>query len=461
MAPRPMTAALLAILALGADGPGKPAENAPKSAALAEQYRQIIGEYEGAMTKPRTAREKAPSEAEGAKLYAELSRDRVVYERRVIELAEASPEAPATQDALIWILDRGVIESARYGEPFGRAIDLLVEHHAHDPEVARIALRLENAPSRRRDALLDAVYALAEGREAKGLARLALAQYLERKAQGAGRPSLPRTFRFQGRDGQGRPVDRMVTLGNEQIAYRAGLRLLDPDALRRESQRLYEEVIAEYADVPYITRQHQTFAAQIREHPPVTIADPKERERMLKIEAQLARKQTLGEVAEARLDALLNLAIGRPAPEIDGVGLDGKPLKLSDYRGKVVALVFWGSWCGPCMAEVPYERELAERLKGKPFALLGVDCDGDKAAALKAVEAERMVWPHWHDGAPGEGPIVKRYRIQGYPSVFVLDARGIIRHKGHRGEFLGRAVDSLLTEMESKDAARPAAPDPP
>ena len=54
---------------------------------------------------------------------------------------------------------------------------------------------------------------------------------------------------------------------------------------------------------------------------------------------------------------MLNLAVGKPAPEIEGVDVDGKPLKLSDYKGKVVVLVFWGSWCGPCMAQVPHERE--------------------------------------------------------------------------------------------------------
>ena len=58
-------------------------------------------------------------------------------------------------------------------------------------------------------------------------------------------------------------------------------------------------------------------------------------------EAMLARKQTLGQAAEARLDEMHNLVVGKPAPEIVGVDLDGKPLKLSDYRGKVVALVFW------------------------------------------------------------------------------------------------------------------------
>ena len=143
-----------------------------------------------------------------------------------------------------------------------------------------------------------------------------------------------------------------------------------------------------------------------------------------------------------------NLIVGKPAPEIDGVDFDGKPLKLSDYRGKVVVLVFWGTWCGPCMREVPHERELAERLKDKPFAVLGVNCDDDKQAAASAIKSERITWPNWHDGAPGEGPIAKRYHIRSYPSVFVIDGQGIIRHKQIIGEGLDKAVDRLLNETK-------------
>ena len=145
-----------------------------------------------------------------------------------------------------------------------------------------------------------------------------------------------------------------------------------------------------------------------------------------------------------------NLIAGKPAPEIDGVDFDGKPLKLSDYRGKVVVLVFWGTWCGPCMREVPHERALAERLKDKPFAVLGVNCDDDKQAAVNAIKSERMTWPNWHDGAPGEGPIAKRYHIRGYPSVFVIDGQGIIRQTQTYllGDVLDKAIDDLLNAMK-------------
>jgi hypothetical protein len=100
------------------------------------------------------------------------------------------------------------------------------------------------------------------------------------------------------------------------------------------------------------------------------------------------------------------------------------------------------------MREVP--RELVERLKGKPFAMLGVNCDGDKQAALKAMEAEGITWPNWNDGEPGTGPIVKRYHVGGYPTVFVIDTRGIIRSKNSIGTALEKSVDNLLEELEAR-----------
>src|SRR6516162_2547749 len=66
---------------------------------------------------------------------------------------------------------------------------------------------------------------------------------------------------------------------------------------------------------------------------------------------------------------------GDRAVELEGVDVSGKPLKLSDFRGKVVMLDFWATWCGPCMDLVPHERGLVADHKNDPFALLGVSAD--------------------------------------------------------------------------------------
>jgi thiol-disulfide isomerase/thioredoxin len=165
----------------------------------------------------------------------------------------------------------------------------------------------------------------------------------------------------------------------------------------------------------------------------------------------LKLRKTLGQGAESLLDEIRNLAIGKPSPDIDGVDLDGTPLKLSDYRGKVVVLVFWASWCGPCVADIPQERELVERLHGQPFALLGINCDEDKGIARKVIESKRVNWPNWNDPstAEDEGPIVDRFHVHQLPSTVVLDADGIIRAKNLRHESLGKTVDRLLLELNS------------
>jgi thiol-disulfide isomerase/thioredoxin len=159
----------------------------------------------------------------------------------------------------------------------------------------------------------------------------------------------------------------------------------------------------------------------------------------------------LAEKAKAeltRIANLPNLQIGKVAPEISGEDLDGKPLTLSDHRGKVVVVCFWATWCGPCMAMVPHERELTERMHGRPFALLGVNSDDakDREKARKVTREKQMTWPSWWDGGH-RGTIQTAYDVNHYPTVYVLDAEGVIRYFGVRGKDLDGAVDALLAEM--------------
>jgi peroxiredoxin len=416
---------------------------------VAERAAQIRAEFEAQLAASRQAAAKAENPRAKGAVAAERPIDRLApYARRMVDLAESSPHDPATRDALLWVIGMpGARDTGAYGDQFARAAALLIRHHGDDPEAVRIGLGLDNAVSHRRDALLLGFYAAAKGREAKGLARLALAQYLARKAK----------LVASARGVEGRPKRRVLGRGNirefdltdEEYADHLALRQCDPQALQAEAERLFEEVISEYGDVPHVTRRSRELEALLTAPTPGPGEEPLTAAERRRIEERLAGiKKTLGLEAEARLDDMLNLAVGKPAPEIEGVDVDEKPLRLSDYRGKVVMLVFWGSWCGPCMAQVPRERDLVERLKGRPFALLGVDCEDNKDTAREVMARERMTWPSWFDGAAGTGPIAKRYHIRSYPKVFVLDAKGVIRGRTASSVGLEEFVDKLLAEMK-------------
>ncbi len=150
----------------------------------------------------------------------------------------------------------------------------------------------------------------------------------------------------------------------------------------------------------------------------------------------------LGELAGPLLFALEHLSVGKKAPEIVGTDIDGKTFKLSDSRGKVVVLDFFADWCPFCVSMYPEERDLARKLAGKPFAILGVNCDSPDT--LRQVLADQKVtWRCWSDGK--EGPIAKTWQLEGYPLMFVIDHDGVIRHK-----FEGKTKPGLLQESVNK-----------
>ena len=161
-------------------------------------------------------------------------------------------------------------------------------------------------------------------------------------------------------------------------------------------------------------------------------------------------RSTLGSTARAELHRFRFLTIGRQAQEIDGEDVAGQRFKLSEHRGKVVVLSFWAHWCGYCRQLYPHERGLVQRLKGQPFELIGINCDEDRAEVKRVQQRNNMTWRSWWSGAGKNGPIMNEWLIQSFPTIYVLDHKGVIRYEGLRGQQLDAAVDRLLLEMQSE-----------
>ena len=103
----------------------------------------------------------------------------------------------------------------------------------------------------------------------------------------------------------------------------------------------------------------------------------------------------------------------------------------------------------------PHERSLVERLSNKPFALLGINSDSDRAKIKETCKEKNISWRSFWNGGSTEGPISTAWNVSGWPTTYVLDENGVIRFKNVRDEAMDKAVDELLAKMAPAAGAPP------
>ena len=160
------------------------------------------------------------------------------------------------------------------------------------------------------------------------------------------------------------------------------------------------------------------------------------------------------EMAEAKAQKE-RLAEGKVAPEFSFPTPDGKKkLGPQDFKGKILVLDFWASWCGPCRAEIPHLKEAYKEYSNKGVAFFSVSIDKDDAAWRKAMKEENMPWAQAQAPKAGKD-VMKQYQFSGIPYILVLDKEGKIVAKNLRGKALTDKLEELLSGKK-KSVAMPA-----
>jgi hypothetical protein len=259
-----------------------------------EQFQEVLDAYQEAQKSFSEAYSKAKTDEERSKIISEKYPKAEEYARRFLAIADAAPDDPAAVDALIWHIQLG------RGGDTSKAMRRLAEKHAADPRLARVVPTIAFSNSSAGEALLRAVIEKNRDRAARGNATIALAKFLKNRSD--------LITALEGNDQQKRRIEEYLTSqeGYDKAAL-AQLKSTDSAALAKEIESLFEKVVKDFGDVS-------------------------------------TGRDTLGKQAANELNEIRNLGVGRPCPEIAGEDIDGKAFKLSDYRGKVVVVDFWGDW---------------------------------------------------------------------------------------------------------------------
>jgi thiol-disulfide isomerase/thioredoxin len=331
---------------------------------------------------------------------------RVEFGERFLALAREYPRDPVAVDCLLWI-NSHALASPRYYEIQSQILDLIARNQLDSEKMASVlpwwcfGLGCDGLADGER--FLRIVLEKSRRRESRGIAALSLGYCLKRESE------IVEGLRAGLEFGENTSVDLVAGQSADRIKE---LKAMDPEKIGREAEQVLHLAENQYGDVPW--KNH---------------------------------RMTIGEGARQLLHEIAHLGLGKEAPEIDGEDLDGQKLRLCDFRGKVVVLSFWASWCGPCMRLVPHERAMVKHFAGKPFVLLGINGDTTRQAAKNSAAKNEISWRSWWDGNHGEGPIAKQWNVMAWPAIYILDKHGVIRRRpavSGQWDAIEKAVEKLL-----------------
>jgi peroxiredoxin len=149
---------------------------------------------------------------------------------------------------------------------------------------------------------------------------------------------------------------------------------------------------------------------------------------------------------EAARQIQKSLAVGSKFPVFTEKDLNGHSLSITNYKGKVVLLDFWATWCGPCKVELPNLLATYKKHHPNGFEIIGISLDKDVDTLKSFIKEKEMTWAQFFDGQVWQNKLAMQYGVNSIPATYLLDRAGTIIGKDLRGEDLENAVAAALAK---------------
>jgi peroxiredoxin len=146
--------------------------------------------------------------------------------------------------------------------------------------------------------------------------------------------------------------------------------------------------------------------------------------------------------------------IGKAAPEFSAKDLDGNPISLKDYRGKIVLLDFWAVWCGPCVGEMPNVKKVYEEYHDRDFDIIGISLDTSEEKLRSFIRDREIPWRQIFSGKGWNSPVSRMYGIRAIPAPWLIDRDGRVISTRARGSRLEQLVAEAVGEKVGSSARR-------
>ncbi len=152
------------------------------------------------------------------------------------------------------------------------------------------------------------------------------------------------------------------------------------------------------------------------------------------------------QTAENALYIVQGVTVGTFLPKTIGVDLQGNPQDIDQYKGRVLLIDFWATWCGPCIAKFPHFRDMKKTYAGRPFEILGISADDTVEIVHEFLEDNEAPWDMWYSGT--RGGVREKWQAYGLPQLFIVDHTGMIRVADPENGELDALIESFVKDAE-------------